>query len=70
MKNGVFAGEEKLQEEWLKSIQPVLDVAEIKLPPKKVEAVFGGRQGFHTEYLKPLLEEMTEVYRFEPGAEW
>lgn len=70
IKNGVFAGEEKLQEEWLRSIQPVLDAAEIKLPSKNPEPVYGGRTGFHTEYLKPLLDEMTEVYRIEPNAEW
>lgn len=70
IKKGVFVGEEKLQEEWLKSMQPVLDVAEIKLPSKNPEPVYGGRNGFHTEHLKALLDEMTEVYRIEPGAEW
>ncbi len=70
IKKNVFAGEETLQNEWLKSMQPVLDAAEIKLPTKKVEPVYGGRNGFHTEHLKPLLDEMTEVYRLEPNAEW
>lgn len=70
MKKGVFAGEEVLQQAWLKSIQPVLDLAEIKLPSKNVEPVYGGRNGFHTEHLNPLLEEMSEVYRLEPNAEW
>ena len=70
IKKGVFAGEEVLQKEWLKNMQPVLDAAEIKLPSKNVEPVYGGRNGFHTEHLNPLLEEMSEVYRLEPNAEW
>lgn len=70
MKKEIFAGEEKLQDEWLKSIQSVLDAAEIKLPKGKIEPAYGGRRGFHTEHLKPMLEEMTEVYRIESNAEW
>jgi ring-1,2-phenylacetyl-CoA epoxidase subunit PaaC len=31
---------------------------------------YGGRYGYHTEYLQPLLDEMTEVYRLDPTAEW
>lgn len=30
----------------------------------------GGRRGSHTAHLKPLLDEMCEVYRIEPGASW
>jgi ring-1,2-phenylacetyl-CoA epoxidase subunit PaaC len=30
----------------------------------------GGRRGVHTEHLKPLLDEMCEVYRTDPGAAW
>jgi len=70
IKKKIFSGEEYLQKEWLKSIKPVLDAAEIKLPKEKVEPSFGGRKGFHTEHLQPLLDEMTEVYRLEPDAEW
>lgn len=70
MKKDVFAGEEVLQQEWLKSMQPVLDAAEIKLPSKNIEPVYGGRNGFHTRHLNTLLEEMSEVYRLEPNAEW
>jgi len=70
MKKKIFAGERALQNEWLKSIGPVLTFADFQLPAKKIEPAFGGRKGFHTEYLKPLLDEMTEVYRLEPDAEW
>ena len=37
-------------------------------PP--TEGVPGGRRGHHSEYLKPLLDEMCEVYRLEPDAAW
>lgn len=67
----IFIGEKALQEQWLKNITPVVERANLKIPEvKKVEAAYGGRKGFHTEYLKPLLEEMTEVLRIEPEAEW
>jgi ring-1,2-phenylacetyl-CoA epoxidase subunit PaaC len=30
----------------------------------------GGRHGVHTEHLAPMLEEMCQVCRLEPGAAW
>ena len=30
----------------------------------------GGRHGQHTEHLQPLLDEMAEVFRLDPTAEW
>jgi ring-1,2-phenylacetyl-CoA epoxidase subunit PaaC len=38
--------------------------------PSDAQPVYGGRKGYHTEHLAPLLEEMTEVYRIDPSAEW
>ncbi len=66
----VFAGEEVLLKEWLKSMEPILEAAGIKLPKENVKPSFGGRKGLHTEHLHPLLGEMAEVYRTEPDAEW
>ena len=34
------------------------------------EGAQGGRHGEHSEHLKPLLDEMCEVYRLEPDAAW
>jgi len=68
---GVFPGEDKLREEWLNQIIPVIKEAGLEMPDvDNIEAVYGGRKGFHTEYLKPMLDEMTEVYRIDPSAEW
>lgn len=67
----VFQGEKELQQRWLESIKAVLDKAGLNLPPESEwKPVYGGRKGFHTSHLQPLLDEMTEVFRIDPGAEW
>lgn len=69
--SNIFPGEKILMEEWLKKIESVLDKANLNIPDVNSQsASYGGRKGFHTEYLKPLLDEMTEVYSIDPGAEW
>lgn len=68
---GIFPGEAKLREVWLEQIKPVFAEAALNMPDTNtIEPAYGGRKGFHTEYLKPLLDEMTEVYRIDPSAEW
>jgi ring-1,2-phenylacetyl-CoA epoxidase subunit PaaC len=70
-KENIFEGEAVLRERWLENIRPVLDKAKLTLPSEQDWApVFGGRKGFHSEHLAPLVEEMSEVFRIEPGAEW
>ncbi|HEX5551913.1 MAG TPA: 1,2-phenylacetyl-CoA epoxidase subunit PaaC [Chitinophagaceae bacterium] len=67
----IYCGEKTLYERWLARIHPVLIQASLDLPDvDRVHPVIGGRQGFHTEYLQPLLDEMSEVYRLDPQAEW
>ena len=67
--SGVFPGEEAVQQAWLAFVTETLDKATLTIP-KDVAPVYGGRKGHHTEHLQPLLEEMTEVYRIDPSAEW
>ena len=68
---GIFEGEDALREKWLAALKPIIDEAGLTLPdPDKVEPVYGGRKGYHTEHLQPLLDEMTEVFRIDPSAEW
>jgi ring-1,2-phenylacetyl-CoA epoxidase subunit PaaC len=68
---GIFAGELALRQRWLESIRPVLEAANLHLPDAYDDTTaFGGRYGRHTEYLQPLLDEMTEVFRIDPAAEW
>ena len=68
---GIFPGERVLQERWLEAIRPILQQAQLQMPdPATVTPAYGGRRGIHTEYLQPLLDEMGEVIRSEPEAEW
>lgn len=71
IKDGVFAGEEELKARWLVEVKKIIDQTQLHLPdiltlsPKN-----GGRSGIHTEHLQPLLDEMSEVFRIDPTAEW
>ena len=67
----VFAGEDALKNKWLEKITTVVESAGLTMPKVADDKiVYGGRKGFHSEYLKPLLEEMGEVVRLDPEAEW
>lgn len=68
---GLFKGEATLKDQWLEMIQPIIEEASLKMPNlNQTEPSLGGRKGYHTEHLKPLLEEMTEVIQIDPGAGW
>lgn len=68
---GLFAGEDELKKRWLEKITPVLEAANLRLPATdESKIVYGGRKGYHSEYLKPLLDEMCEVVRTDIDAEW
>jgi len=67
----IFDGEGKLRERWLDVISSVIQKTHLKLPdPSNWKPVYGGRKGMHTQYLQPLIDEMTEVFRSDPTAEW
>jgi ring-1,2-phenylacetyl-CoA epoxidase subunit PaaC len=67
----VFEGEASLQSKWLAVVSPIIEKANLKIPAEKDWApVLGGRKGYHTEHLDQLVNEMSEVFRIEPGAEW
>lgn len=67
----IFPGEKVLQYKWIEVITPLLEQSTLVLPePSAWQPVYGGRKGFHTEYLEPMLEEMGEVFRLDPKAEW
>lgn len=67
--DGVFPGEDVLRSRWLDVVGSVLAKASLEIPTDAT-AVLGGRDGYHTEHLAPLLDEMTEVYRQDPSAQW
>ncbi len=71
IQQGIFSGEQKLQEAWQEKIANLLQTTALQLPDMAaLEPAYGGRAGSHTTYLPPLLAEMTEVYQIDPTAEW
>jgi ring-1,2-phenylacetyl-CoA epoxidase subunit PaaC len=69
--SGIFPGEAVLEERWLAAMAPFLERATLTLPDRTATTpIYGGRSGYHTEHLAPLLTEMGEVFRIDPTAEW
>jgi ring-1,2-phenylacetyl-CoA epoxidase subunit PaaC len=67
----VYPGEAELYLRWQDRVYNILAKASLNLPDmEKLEPVYGGRQGFHTEYLQPLLKEMGEVFNLDAEASW
>jgi ring-1,2-phenylacetyl-CoA epoxidase subunit PaaC len=68
---GIFEGEASLEKRWKLKVEELLNQTQLQLPDwKSISAVMGGRVGEHTVHLQPLLDEMSEVFRIDPGAEW
>jgi ring-1,2-phenylacetyl-CoA epoxidase subunit PaaC len=60
-----------LKDMWKAKIESVISQTQLTLPDWKVIIpLYGGRSGKHSEHLQPLLDEMSEVFRIDPGAEW
>ena len=67
----IFEGEQRLKTRWLEGISGVIAQTELSLPNvTNATPVTGGRYGKHSEFLQPLLNEMSEVFRIDPSAEW
>jgi len=68
---GVQPLEDELMKEWQTELYAFLPICGLRMP--NVENFidhFGGRKGYHTEYLPPLVKEMTEVFAIDPEATW
>jgi ring-1,2-phenylacetyl-CoA epoxidase subunit PaaC len=71
IEKGIFVGEEKLCALWKSQLERILQATQLTLLPwKNVLPMNGGRMGTHSEYLKQLLAEMTEVISIDPKAMW
>ncbi len=67
----IFDGEKKVKERWIKKVEDIISQTDLQLPDvKSISPIFGGRVGKHSEHLQPLLDEMSEVFKIDPGAEW
>lgn len=68
---GLFVGEDSIKTLWLENITTILAKTQLSLPDyTAVSPVEGGRNGNHSEFLQPLLDEMAEVYHLDPSADW
>jgi ring-1,2-phenylacetyl-CoA epoxidase subunit PaaC len=68
---GIFEGEEQLKTEWLTKVKEIIDQTALDMPDMSLlTPVTGGRYGTHTEHLQPLLDEMSEVFKMDPTADW
>ncbi|HYV93147.1 MAG TPA: 1,2-phenylacetyl-CoA epoxidase subunit PaaC [Chitinophagales bacterium] len=67
----VFPGEKVLHEMWEEKVHALIGEAHLQIPSVKDATIgMGGRNGYHTEHLQPLLNEMSEVFRLEENVEW
>lgn len=66
----LFIGEKALKDKWIDQITGILSPLGIA-PDLAANPVLGGRYGYHSEHLAPLLQEMTTVMRLEADSmEW
>ena len=69
--SGIFEGEQALRKQWMKKVEEIIGQTSLQLPDwKLLTPITGGRLGKHSEHLQPLLDEMSEVFRIDPSAEW
>ena len=68
--DGIATSSASLQATWVAEVNTLLAKYELPLLSAANQAAFGGRGGHHTEHLQPMLDEMAEVYRLDPTAEW
>jgi ring-1,2-phenylacetyl-CoA epoxidase subunit PaaC len=67
----IFEGEAALEKRWWPAVREALAQTDLQCPEiSTINAVIGGRTGKHSEHLQPLLDEMSEVFRIDPAAEW
>lgn len=68
---GIFEGEDVLKSKWQTKVEEIITQTKLRLPDvSSTTAVEGGRVGKHSEHLQPLLDEMSEVFKIDPTAEW
>lgn len=65
-----FGGEKELENRWKDKVVDFLVKADLTIGEDLWNPKFGGRKGIHTEFLQPMLDEMSEVIRIDPEAEW
>ncbi len=67
--SGIGVDNASLRESWLADVRGILSEATLATPETSWE-VTGGRQGYHTENLGHLLNDLQFLHRAYPGLEW
>jgi ring-1,2-phenylacetyl-CoA epoxidase subunit PaaC len=68
---GIFEGENALKAKWKSKVKEIVSQTKLQLPDLDSSLpVNGGRIGKHSEHLQRLLDEMAEVFKIDPAAEW
>jgi ring-1,2-phenylacetyl-CoA epoxidase subunit PaaC len=67
--DGTLPSMEGLKEEWMATVNSVLEQATLTIPTNNWEQ-HGGRNGKHSEYLGFILTELQYMQRAYPGMEW
>ncbi len=75
---GVFSGNSMLQGQWLEQVLPVLESVSLKIPVEREDGksiLFckpddGGRNSWHNEHMKQLVDDIQMVYKMAPGGSW
>ena len=67
--SGVGVDNRKIKQAWTLEVKAILQEAMLNIPEDGWK-VTGGREGYHTEYLGQMLNEMQCVHRANPGLEW
>lgn len=71
IEQGIFIGEEALRNNWIEKTKDLIQSMGLQIPDiEQNSEAPGGRYGHHSEFLQPLLDEMSEVFLSEPGASW
>ena len=66
---GIGVDSTRLKDSWTQQVSAILQQATLELP-EAAWVVRGGREGYHTEYLGQMLNEMQCVHRAYPGQKW
>lgn len=68
--DGILPGMNNIKELWFSKVEEIFKEAKIDMPDKDAYMQKGGRNGFHTEYLGYILNDLQALTRSMPEAEW
>lgn len=67
----IFEGEDAIKEKWFIKVNEFFNLTDLDLPDvTQLKPEYGGRTGKHTKHLQALIDEMSEVIKLDPDAEW